>query len=331
METNMRHIKKIAVSIAIAATPLMSWAAADKFPQKDIQFVIPWNAGGSNDIAARQLQKIIADQTGTTVIVENLPGATGSIGMTKVARAAPDGYTVAMGTSSTLAQIAQNMTPLRNDQFTPIARVSVDPLMLLVPSDASATDLKSFLKYMSDNPGKVSIGTPGTHNLNHIFAEMTARAAGVPYIGVPYTGGAKVILDLAGKQIDAAVLKPSESKGQIDAGKVKPLGIFADQRLDIMPDVPTFKELGYDVFPYGTLVQMAYVVAPAGISGEARAGLIELFANAINSPEFKKFADDNGVLISPLTGDELTEEIDSVQTTLNSVSEKVFKKVEGKN
>ncbi len=326
----MKHIKKIALSLVIAATPLVGWAAADKFPEKDIQLVIPWNAGGSNDIAARQLQKIIADQTGTTVIVENLPGATGSIGMTKVARAAPNGYTVGMGTSSTLAQIAQNMTPLRNDQFTPIARVSVDPLMLLVPSDAPATDLKSFIKYMSDNPGKVSIGTPGTHNLNHIFAEMTSRAAGVPYIGVPYTGGAKVILDLAGKQIDAAVLKPSESKGQVDAGKVKPLGIFADQRLDIMPDVPTFKELGYDVFPYGKLVQMAYIVAPAGISDEARARLIKLFANAINSPEFKKFADDNGVLISPLTGDELTKEIDSVQTTLNSVSEKVFKKVEEK-
>ncbi len=276
----MRQIKKLAFGVIVALAPLAAWCAPKGFPEKDIQFVIPWNAGGSNDIAARQLQKIIADQTGTTVIVENLPGATGSIGMTKVARAKPDGYMVAMGTSSTLAQIAQKLTDLRNDQYTPIARVSVDPLMLVVSTTSPSKDLKSFLQQIKDNPGKVSIGTPGTNNLNHIFAVMTAQAAGAPYINVPYTGGAKVILDLAGDQINAAVLKPSESKGQIDAGKVRPLAIFANERLAIMPDVPTFKELGYDVFPYGPLVQMAYVVAPAGIPDEARSGLIKMFSNA---------------------------------------------------
>src|SRR5690606_2239905 len=267
-------------------------------------------------------------QSGVNLIVENVPGATGSIGMTRVARAAPDGYTVGMGTSSTLAQIAQKLTPLTNDQFTPIARVSVDPLILLVPADSPAKDLKGFLEYMKKNPG-VSIGTPGTNNLNHIFAEMTARAAGTNYINVPYTGGAKVIIDLAGKQIQAAVLKPSESKGQIDAGKVRPLGVFANERLEVMPDIPTFKELGYDVFPFGPLVQMAYVVAPAGIPDDVRAKLISLFSKAIESKEFKSFADKNGVVISPLTGDDLTKEINGVQNTLNSVAAKVFK-TEGK-
>src|SRR5690606_20196715 len=228
-----------------AIIPFSAQSAGKDSPQRDIQFVIPWNAGGSNDIAARQLQNIMQQQSGVNLIVENVPGATGSIGMTRVARAAPDGYTVGMGTSSTLAQIAQKLTPLTNDQFTPIARVSVDPLILLVPADSPAKDLKGFLEYMKKNPG-VSIGTPGTNNLNHIFAEMTARAAGTNYINVPYTGGAKVIIDLAGKQIQAAVLKPSESKGQIDAGKVRPLGVFANERLEVMPDIPTFKELGYD-------------------------------------------------------------------------------------
>ena len=326
----MRQIKKLGLGIVLALTPLVGWSAAKSFPEKDIQFVIPWNAGGSNDIAARLLQKIIAEQAGTTVIVENLPGATGSIGMTKVARAKPDGYMVAMGTSSTLAQIAQKLTDLKNDQFTPIARVSVDPLMLLVSTNNQAKDLKTFLQYIKSHPGKTSIGTPGTNNLNHIFAEMTAKAAGASYINVPYTGGAKVILDLAGGQIDAAVLKPSESKGQIDAGKVRPLAIFANGRLSIMPEVPTFKELGYDVFPYGPLLQMAYVVAPAGIPADAKAGLIKTFSNAINSPEFKKFADQNGVVISPSTGDDLKKEIDNVQSTLNVVGEKVFTKASDK-
>ncbi|MDS1139086.1 tripartite tricarboxylate transporter substrate binding protein [Pusillimonas sp. SM2304] len=319
----MKYFRIAAVAIA-ALIPLAAHSA-DDFPARDIQFVIPWNAGGSNDIAARQLQNIMQKQSDVNLIVENVPGATGSIGMTRVARSAPDGYTVGMGTSSTLAQIAQKLTPLQNDQFTPIARVSVDPLILLVPENSPASDLKGFLEYMKKNPG-VSIGTPGTNNLNHIFAEMTARAADTSYINVPYTGGAKVIIDLAGNQIQAAVLKPSESKGQIDAGKVRPLGVFANERLEVMPDIPTFKELGYDVFPFGPLVQMAYVVAPAGIPEEARAKLITLFSKAIESQEFKSFADQNGVVISPLNGEDLTKEINDVQNTLNSVAAQVFKK-----
>src|SRR5690606_37607594 len=112
-------------------------------------------------------------------------------------------------------------------------------------------------------------------------------------------------------------------KGQIDAGKVRPLGVFANERLEVMPDVPTFKELGYDVFPFGPLVQMAYVVGPAGLSPDVRAKLIKLFSDAIESGEFKSFADQNGVVISPLSGDDLTKEINDVQNTLNSVAAQV--------
>lgn|SRR5690554_2505554 len=324
----MKYARIVATAVA-AVFPFISTPAAAKFPEKDIQFIIPWNAGGSNDIAARQLQNIMQKQAGVGLIVENVPGATGSIGMTRVARAQPDGYTVGMGTSSTLAQIAQGLTPLKNDQFTPIARVSVDPLILLVHKDDPAKDLKSFLEDMKANPG-TTIGTPGNNNLNHIFAEMTARVAGASYINVPYTGGAKVIIDLAGKQIRAAVLKPSESKGQIDAGNVRPLGVFANERLDVMPDIPTFKELGYDVFPYGPLVQMAYVVAPAGLPDDKRQTLIKLFSDAIESEEFKSFAAQNGVVISPLVGDDLTKEINDVQNTLNSVAAQVFTTSDGK-
>src|SRR5690606_20569525 len=107
-------------------------------------------------------------------------------------------------------------------------------------------------------------------------------------------------------------------------------GVFANERLEIMPDIPTFKELGHDVFPYGPLVQMAYVVAPAGLPQMERDRLITLFSNAIESPEFKDFADKNGVVISPLKGDELTKEIDGVQNTLNSVATRIFEKAEGK-
>ena len=309
-----------ALAMLSVSAPL--WAA-DPFPSKEIRLVVPWNAGGSNDIAARALAQLAAEQ-GVRVIVENVPGATGSIGMSKVANAEPDGYTIGMGTSSTLALIAQNLTPLRNEQFAPIARVTIDPLVLLVPATGPANTLDSFISHLKKNPGKVSIGTPGSNNLNHIFAVMTGRAAGVEVIAVPYSGGSKVIADLAGKQIDAAVLKPSESKALIDGGLVKPIAVFANERLKALPEVPTFKEKGFDIFPYGPLVQMAYIVAPAATPQPVRERLVAIFSKAIQSAKFKTSAEDSGAVVDDLTGVALAREITSVQKSLNQVGAKVF-------
>lgn len=297
--------------------------AADPFPAKEIRLVVPWNAGGSNDIAARALSEIMS-RDGIKLVVENVPGATGSIGMQKVAIADPDGYTVGMGTSSTLALIAQGLTPLRNEQFAPIARVTVDPLTLLVHTQAPATSLDAFVTRLKQNPGKITIGTPGTNNLNHIFAVMSGRVAGVDIVNVPYPGGAKVVTDLAAKQLDAAVLKPSESKAQMDAGNVRPIAVFANERLRALPDVPTFKERGLDVFPYGPLVQMAYIVAPANTPAPVRAKLIEIFRKAIQSDRFRSLAADGGAVVDDLTGDALAREIDAVQKSLAEVGKKVF-------
>ncbi len=298
-------------------------AAAQSFPDKPIHFIVPWNAGGSNDISARTLAELLA-KDGVQVIVENAPGATGAIGLQRVASANPDGYTIGMGTSSTLASIAQNLTQLRNDQFAPIARVTLDPLILLVSARSPYTKLEAFIANEKKNPGKVTIGTPGSNNLNHIFAVMAGRAGGVDIVNVPYTGGSKVITDLAGQQIDAAVLKPSESKGQIDGGLIRPIGVFSNERLKSMPEVPTFKELGYDVFPYGPLVQMAYIVAPAKTPAPIRARLIEIFNKAIQSAAFKASSDKGGAVVDDLTGDALGKEIDNVQKSLNDVGKRVF-------
>jgi tripartite-type tricarboxylate transporter receptor subunit TctC len=309
-----------AAALFAAFTPAM---AADPFPSKEIHLIVPWNAGGSNDISARALAQLAAED-GVKVIVENVPGATGAIGLTKVANAEPDGYTIGMGTSSTLSLIAQGLTPLRNEQFAPIGRVTTDPLILLVPAKGEYSTLESFLAHVKANPGKVSIGIPGTNNLNHIFAVMTGRAAGVETLPVPYTGGSKVIADLAGKQIEAGVLKPSESKAQIDGGLVRPIAVFGNERIKSLPDVPTFKEKGYNVFPYGPLVQMAYIVAPAATPPAIREKLTAIFNKGIQSAKFKATSEAGGAVVDNLTGAALAREIDSVQKSLNEVAKKVF-------
>ncbi len=322
MSTFKASMSSFVASVFAILIPLGAAMAAD-FPTKEIKLVVPWNVGGSNDISARLISKILADE-GITVVVDNVAGATGTIGMTKVANAEPDGYTIGMGTSSTLAMIAQGLTPLKNEQFAPIARVTTDQLLLLVPKDGPAKDLDSFEALVKKNPGKISIGTPGSNNLNHIFAVMTANVVNSSIITVPYTGGSKVIIDLAGKQLDAAVLKPSESKAQIDSNMVMPVGVFANERIKSMPNIPTFKEKGYNVFPYGPLVQMAYLVAPAKTPPEIQERLITIFNKAIQDPRFKAASEDGGARVDSLTGKALGAEVVAVTNTLAVVGKKVF-------
>jgi tripartite-type tricarboxylate transporter receptor subunit TctC len=320
-------IQRAAIVVACVVAALQSTAglAQSNFPQRDITLIVPWNAGGSNDVAARALDPLLREH-GIKIVIENVVGATGTIGMRRVAGAAPDGYTIGMGTSSTLALIAQGKTPLKNTDFTHLARVSTDPLMLLVSSNAPQKSLDDFISFMKQNPDKVTIGTPGNYNLNHIFASMTARAAGVNFVNVPYTGGSKVVADLLGQHVDSGVLKPSETLGQIQENLLKPLGVFANQRLEMFPDVPTFKDKGFDVFPYGPVVQMAYVVAPANLPADIKAKLISAFRAAIQDPRFKEFAAKNAFLVDDLTGDALTKEVDDVAVALGAVAEKVFPK-----
>ena len=314
-----------ALTCAVAALQATASLAQSGFPQRDITFIVPWNAGGSNDVAARALDPILREH-GIKVVIENVVGATGTIGMRRVASSAPDGYTIGMGTSSTLALIAQGKTPLKNSDFTHIARVSTDPLMLLVSSKAPQKSLDEYIAHMKANPDKVTIGTPGNYNLNHIFASMAARAAGVNYVNVPYTGGSKVVADLLGQHVDSGVLKPSETLGQIQENLLKPLGVFANERLEMFPDVPTFKDKGFDVFPYGPVVQMAYVVAPANLPADVKTKLVTAFRAAIQDPRFKEFAKKNAFLVDDLTGDALTKEVDSVASALGTVADKVFPK-----
>ena len=322
MNTFIKTVGGLLISVMAVAVTFGS-ARANDFPVKEIRLVVPWNVGGSNDISARQLSKILAGD-GITLVVENVPGATGTIGMTRVANANPDGYTIGMGTSSTLAMIAQGLTPLKNEQFAPIARVTTDQLLLLVPAGSPAKDIDGFEAMVKKNPGKISVGTPGSNNLNHIFAVMTGNVVNSEVNVIPYTGGSKVVVDLAGKQLDAAVLKPSESKAQIDSNLIRPLGVFANERVKSLPNVPTFKEKGYNVFPYGPLVQMAYLVAPAKTPPQVQERLIAIFSKAIQDPRFKSASEEGGASVDNVTGVALGKEIVDVANTLAVVGKKVF-------
>ena len=153
---------------------------------------------------------------------------------------------------------------------------------------------------------------------------MTGNVVNSTVNVIPYTGGSKVVVDLSGKQLDAAVLKPSESKAQIDSNLIRPLGVFANERIKTLPNVPTFKEKGYNVFPYGPLVQMAYLVAPAKTPPQVQEKLIAIFSKAIQDPRFKSASEEGGASVDNVTGKALGKEIVDVTNTLAVVGKKVF-------
>lgn len=325
--SSRRLLPRLAAAIVGSALGASAWAADtksghDAYPAHEIRLIVPWAPGGSTDIVGRKLQRLVADE-GYNLVVENLPGASGALGMAKAARAPADGYTLVLGTTSILPLHTQGISDLRPDQFSYIASVSIDPMLLLVPQDGPKT-LEAFLDNMKHNPGKVSIGTSGSNNISHLFTIMVSRAAGVPYIHVPYTGGSRVITDLMGHQTSASVLKPSESKAQTDSGMARPLAVFADERLPFMPNVPTFKEKGYNVFPYGQTTQATYLIAPAGLPEPIRRKLVAVFQKAIQSADYQAFARDNGFFVENSTGNALQKEIFDMQAAFDKMGSKIF-------
>jgi tripartite-type tricarboxylate transporter receptor subunit TctC len=317
-------LSRRAMAAFLVCAPLVA-GAQGAYPTHEIRLVVPWGAGGSVDIIGRRIAKI-AEQDGLRLVVDNLPGATGAIGLAKVAGSAPDGYTLGLATSSQQALVAQGMTKTRNDQFTYLNQVAVEQFVLLVQSKGAVQTLPAYFKSLKDRPGKVSVAIAGSNNVPQIFAATMAKAQGAEVIPVAYNGGAKAVQDLAGGQVDSSILKPSEVKGQLDAGLVKAIATFADKRLPTMPSVPTFAELGLNMYPDGPLPQTTYLVGPAGMPPEIVARLTRVFSKVIASEEYRKFADDYEFSATDSVGPALKKQIDELQGTLDKVAPKMFKK-----
>ncbi|PMR77891.1 Bug family tripartite tricarboxylate transporter substrate binding protein [Billgrantia endophytica] len=312
----------VTVSFAVLFTSSIA-LAQDDFPSQEIRIIVPWNPGGSTDIMARKILPSLEEQ-GVRAVVENMPGGGSAVGMAQVASAAPDGYTVGLGSSSILSLIAQGNVPFTYDSFTDIALFSEDPLVLLVSPNSEWDSLNAFMEYMKENPGSVTIGTPGTNNVNHAMAGLTGQAAGVEFRHIPYPGGSRVIAEIMGGQIDAGVLKPSETLPQIEADDLQAIGVYRQERIEALPETETFQEAGYDVFSSGELAQITYLTAPAGLDAEIRERLVEIFNTAILSEAFQEFAEENGFIAGGLSGEELQEYNAGLIDTLESAAQEIF-------
>jgi tripartite-type tricarboxylate transporter receptor subunit TctC len=277
----------------IAGTALLplafSAAAQDTFPSRPIQMIVPFPPGGVADITGRPTAHVMGKLLKQSVVVQNKPGAGGSVGAALAARAAPDGYTILMALSSIsvlpVADRLQGRTPAYElDQLAPIALVSADPTVLVVREDGPYKTLKDLVDAAKARPGTINYGSSGVYGTLHVAMEIFAGAAGIKLFHIPYQGGGPAVAALLGGQIDALASGPSAAIGQIKADKMRALAVWGDKRLASLPDVPSMKELGYDA----TFYIWSGLFAPAATPQSVMTVLRDAARRTTEDPEFKE-------------------------------------------
>lgn len=239
----------LATLAALAAAPLLSFAAPaaaqEAYPTRTIRFVVPFSAGSATDTLARVLGEKVSSILGQPVVVENLPGATGQIAASNVARAAPDGYSVLITSNSTHASNQALYKKLSYDHikdFEPVTTLGTITLALVVNPSVPVATTKDFIAYAKANPGKLSFGAGSTSS--RLAVEMLKTGAGVDILYVPYKSNPQAVSDLLGGQIQVMFADISTTLPQARAGKLKALGVSSAERSKLAPELPTMREAG---------------------------------------------------------------------------------------
>ena len=240
----------IGTAVAIGLISLGTTVLAQEYPNRSVTVIIPFPPGGTLDVVGRMLAQKLSEQMGQTFIVDNRPGAGGTIGGGIVAKAKPDGYTLLFSPSThTTTPMAMPTSPYDVvKDFTPIALVAKAPLAVTIRNDLPANDLKSFIAYAKANPGKLTFAIGSAASAGHLSTELLKRAAGIDYLIVPYKGSAPAYQDLLGGRIDTFIDPILGSAQFVKAGQLKVVAVTSKDRVPSLPNVPTVGETlpGYE-------------------------------------------------------------------------------------
>lgn len=293
-------MKKAIVAAALAfGVVLTGSAGAQNFPSKPLTMVIPFAAGGPTDVLGRVIAQRMGEILGQQVIVENVGGAGGMTGGLRVKNAAPDGYTIEIGTVGTHAQ---NQTlykkPAYNAEtdFTPVALIAEVPIMLITRPDMPANNLKEFVAYAKENQAKMQYGSAGPGSATHLGCVVADMAMGTKITHVPYKGTGPAMQDLIAGRIDFLCEIVSTGKPQVDGGKVKALAMMTKTRSPVLPNVPTGLEQGvqnFEAYTWNAIFMPKGV--PADIVKKVNAAAVE----AMNTPAVKERLQGLGANIVP--------------------------------
>ena len=274
--------------------------AEDKYPSKPVRIVVSFSAGGPTDAVARVMGAKMADLLGQQFVVENKVGAGGNIGADLVAKAQPDGYTLLMATVSTHAinpGLYKNMPydPVRD--FAPIGQVGVTPTLLGVHPSVPATDVKSLVAVIKENPGKFTYGSSGLGSILHLCGEQfKALAGGINIVHVPYRGSAPMMSDLVGGQISMAFDATPTAMPQAQSGAIRAIGAGMATRMRAMPELPTLQEQGLKGFECYT---WNAILAPADTPQPIVDRLSEAINKSLDDPAVFKRLQEAGIDPTP--------------------------------
>ena len=261
---------------------------AGNYPTHSIRLVVPFGPGGPTDIAARMVSLKLSEALGQTVVVDNRPGAGGSIGSAEVARAAADGYTLLYGSSSTLAVNPSLYPKLPYDPakaFVPVAMVAKGPQVMIISGSLPANNLQEFVEYARKNPGKISYSSAGVGSIGHLSSELLLDTLGIKGVHVPYKGGALAIAAVAQGETQFTVDAVGTTSSFVKAGKVKAVALLSDKASAFAPGVPTVQDAGFKTV---TADFWSGIVAPAGTSPEIIKRLNAEVVKLLRLPEVVK-------------------------------------------
>ena len=277
-------------------------AGGDKtvdFPgSKQISLIVPYSAGGASDTTARIFASELEKSLGATIVVSNVTGASGAIGLEQVRNSNPDGYTIAyMPVESTMLR-ALGFTDLSTDDFKFIGRAMTIPAAVTVRADAPWDTFEDFVNYAKEHPGEVQVGNSGTGSIWHVAAASIEDKCGVQFTHVPFDGAAPAVAALLGNNIQAVTVSPSEVKTNVDSGDFKVLAILGEGHSSVVPDVQTTQEMGIDI----TIQGWGGFAVPKDTPQEIIDILVAASETAINSDAVKDLLTERGYEHAYLNG-----------------------------
>ena len=282
MSTSFRGV------VAALATTLATAAAAQAFPSKPIRIIVPFSAGGNVDVTARIIAPALQEILGQPVVVENKPGAAGTIGADLVVRAPADGYTLLMGSNSTFS-VAPSLNPKNpynpTKDFAPVASIAATPFLLVVNPSSPMKTVNDLVARAKADPGKLTMASAGTGSSNHLVGELFQDMAKVKFTHVPYKGSNPAISDVMGGQVDMHFDQVTSAGNHVKGGKLRALFVTSKERDPMLPDVPTATEAG---FPSFGPINVTGLIAPAGTPKDVVAALNAATNKALALPAVKE-------------------------------------------
>ena len=270
---------------------------------KQVSLIVPYSAGGASDTVARIYASELEQSLGTSIVVSNVTGASGAIGLEQVRNSNPDGYTIAyMPVESTMLK-ALGFTDLSTDDFRFIGRAMTIPAAVTVRADAPWDTFEDFVNYAKEHPGEIQVGNSGTGSIWHIAAASIEKECGVQFTHVPFDGAAPAVAALLGGNIQAVTVSPSEVKNNVDSGDFKVLCVLGESRSSVVPDVPTAQELGIDI----TIQGWGGFAVPKDTPQAVIDILEKASETAINSDSVKKTLADRGYEHAYLSGSDMDQ------------------------